>query len=364
MINTKKFLKVLTKNGINKYIGVPDSVLKNFLSIIPEKKNFISNNEGSAIAYGIGYFLATKKIPLVYLQNSGLGNAINPLVSIAHRHVYSIPLLLLIGWRGSPNLEDEPQHQTQGKITKSFLKLLGIRTIILKNDKDLGRISNLISYSYKNNSSVAILIENGKLDKTKKKNLIKNNFEIKRIFFLEKLLKKINKKCKIISTTGFTSRELFQLRLNKDLKNGSDFYMVGGMGHASNVALGYSKYSKKKTIVLDGDGSFLMHLGGLVNSGVDGNKNYKYILLNNSCHESVGSQKTLINRLNIKLLSKGLGFNHFIELKDINDIGRKIDQFLNSKKKVFMNVLIKEGSVKKLIRPKNFYKIRDKFIKD
>ena len=127
MINPKKFYKTIKNIGIKQYVGVPDSVLKHLLSIIPKKKNFISNNEGSAVAYGIGHYLSTKEIPLVYLQNSGLGNAVNPLISIAHKKVYSIPLLLLIGWRGAPNSNDEPQHQVQGEVTKNFLKLLGIK---------------------------------------------------------------------------------------------------------------------------------------------------------------------------------------------------------------------------------------------
>ena len=365
MINTKKFLNTIKNNGITQYIGVPDSVLKNFLSIIPEKKNFISNNEGSAVAYGIGYFLATKKIPLIYLQNSGLGNAINPLISIAHPKVYSIPLLLLIGWRGSPSSNDEPQHQAQGIITKSFLKLLGIKTLILKQDKDLNKIKNLIKFAKKNNKPIAILIANGKLNKVfKKKSLNKNNSNIKRIIFLEHLLKKISKNYKLVSTTGYTSRELYQIRKNKNLNKGSDFYMVGGMGHASNVALGYSKNSNKKVVVIDGDGSFLMHLGSLVNSGVIGNNNYKYILLNNSCHESVGSQKTLIDKINLKLLSKGFGFKNYIELKNQKEMENKIKRFVKSKKKVFMNVRIKEGSIKSLMRPKNLHKIKDTFIKN
>ncbi len=365
MINTKKFLSILSKIGITQCVGVPDSVLKNFLSIVPENKNFISNNEGSAVAYGIGYFLATKKIPLIYLQNSGLGNAINPLVSIAHPKVYSIPLLLLIGWRGSPSSKDEAQHLAQGKITKDFLKLLGIKTLILKKNNDLKKINKLVQFAKKNKKPVAILVENKKFEKvSKKKSLKRNNFDIKRIVFLEHLLKKISKNYRLISTTGYTSRELFQLRRDKNLKKGSDFYMVGGMGHASNVALGYSKNSKKKILVIDGDGSFLMHLGGLVNSGVKGDNNYKYILLNNYCHESVGSQKTLINKVDLKLISRGIGFNNYIEIKNEKEINKKIDQFINSKKKVFMNVRIKEGSINGLIRPKNLSKIKDIFIKN
>lgn len=176
MINPIKLLNTFKRLGITQYVGVPDSVLKHFLTVIPENKNFTSNNEGSAIAYGIGHYLSTKNIPLIYMQNSGLGNAINPLISIAHKKVYSIPLLLLIGWRGSPNSNDEPQHQAQGEVTKAFLKLLGVKFTVIKSDNDFVKIKKLIKYAKKNNSSVAILIENGIFKKSndqEKKNIIK-----------------------------------------------------------------------------------------------------------------------------------------------------------------------------------------------
>ena len=363
MINPKKFYKTIKNIGIKQYVGVPDSVLKHLLSIIPKKKNFISNNEGSAVAYGIGHYLSTKEIPLVYLQNSGLGNAVNPLISIAHKKVYSIPLLLLIGWRGAPNSNDEPQHQVQGEVTKNFLKLLGIKFIIINQDKDLSKIKNLINYAKKNNKPVAILIKNNKFEKVlKPKKITNNKSEIKRILFLENLLHNIGKRDKIISTTGYTSRELYQIRLNKKLKKGKDFYMVGGMGHASNVALGVSKNLKNKVIILDGDGSLLMHLGSLVNCGAISGKNFKYILLNNYSHESVGSQKTLIDKVNLKFLSKAIGFEEFLEIKRKNDINKKIKFFLKTKKKTFLNVEIIEGSIPGLLRPKKFIKIKEMFM--
>ena len=363
MIDPNKLYKILIKNNINKFIGVPDSVLKHFLSIIPKNKNLVSNNEGSAIAYGIGYHLSTKKIPLIYLQNSGLGNAINPLISIAHKKVYSIPLVLLIGWRGSPNIKDEPQHQAQGEVTKNFLKLLGIKYIIISGDKDFLKIKDLVEFARNKSEPVAILVENRKFEKVDNKNSInKNDSNIKRISFLEILLKNIKKNSKIVSTTGYTSRELHQLRINKNLKNGSDFYMVGGMGHASNVALGFANNSKNQVIALDGDGSLLMHLGSMVNCGALSKKNYKYILLNNSSHESVGSQKTLIDKTNLNLLSKGFGFESYIEIKDIRKADKKIKFLLKSNKKIFMNVKIMEGSIPNLSRPKKFTDIKKKFM--
>ena len=157
MIYAEEILKILKKNGVNFFSGVPDSVLKNFSKALPEKNNhIIAVNEGNAVSLGIGYHLATKKIGCVYLQNSGLSNAINPIISIADKKVYSIPLILIIGWRGSPRRPDEPQHQTKGKITLQLLKLLKIKYCIIKNKKDLTKFKKLISLSKKNSNIVGI----------------------------------------------------------------------------------------------------------------------------------------------------------------------------------------------------------------
>ena len=147
MISPLKLLKQLKSHKISFFCGVPDSVLKNFTNTIDADKsvkNIISTNEGSAISLGIGYNLSKNLLPCVYMQNSGLGNAINPLISIADKKVYSIPMLLMIGWRGAPNQKDEPQHEVQGKITLKILDLLKIDYLVIKNDSDLKKISSLL----------------------------------------------------------------------------------------------------------------------------------------------------------------------------------------------------------------------------
>ena len=169
MILAEKIYKNFKKNNINFYTGVPDSVLKNILQLFKKKENFIAANEGSAVAQAIGYYLAKKKLPLVYLQNSGLGNAINPLISIAHSKVYSVPMMLMIGWRGAPKTKDEPQHMAKGSITLSILKLLNIKYKIINNDNDLIYIKKLKQYSLKKNKIVAILFKNKKIIRKFKK---------------------------------------------------------------------------------------------------------------------------------------------------------------------------------------------------
>ena len=206
--------------------------------------HFITSNEGSAVALAIGHHLATKKIACVYMQNSGLGNAINPLISIAHKKVYSIPMLLLIGWRGSPGIKDEPQHEVKGSITTKILKLLNIKYGVIKKDKDLKLISKLINFAKQNNQPVACLIPKNILKSEKRKNKDKTKLTgIKRELAITSVLNLVSKKDKIIATTGFTSRELHQIEKN-DFKKGNDFYMVGGMGHSSMVSLGSDENKK------------------------------------------------------------------------------------------------------------------------
>ena len=223
---------------------------------------------------GIGYYLETKKVPCIYMQNSGLGNAINPLISIAHKKVYSIPMVLLIGWRGASGEIDEPQHMIKGKITKKLLQLLNIKSCVLNKVSDLNKLDLLIKNSRKNNSIVACLVKNKTLttnSRVKKKNIKQENID--RDKFILNLLKSINKKAKIISTTGYTSRAVMKARLDSNLNKGKDFYMVGGMGHSLSVALGMSLQSKNEVICLDGDGSILMHMGSLFSGGFNKNIN-------------------------------------------------------------------------------------------
>ena len=367
MILAENLIKIFNKNKINFFTGVPDSTLKKFTAILDKLKkdrHIISTNEGSAVSLAIGYYLSTKKLACVYFQNSGLGNAINPLVSIAHSKVYSIPMLLIIGWRGVPNSEkDEPQHITQGKITKRMLKLLNIKTCVLESDKNFKQLLNLITYSKKNNRPVACLIKRNILTSKKKTVSKKRNTQgIERSYVIEKILKNINKKTRIVSTTGYTSRELYQIRKNKNLSQGRDFYMVGGMGHSSMVTLGISLQSKQETLCIDGDGALLMHLGSLNINANFGKKNFKHILLNNSAHESVGGQKTLADKIDFKKLTLGLGYKKFFNINNKILFEKKLKKFLNSQGPSFLEIKIKLGTLKNLIRPKNLISIKKKFL--
>ena len=296
------------------------------------------------------------------MQNSGLSNALNPLISIANKKVYSIPLILIIGWRGSPRVKDEPQHKVKGKITLEILKLLNIQYTIVRTKNDLIKFNKQIKNAKKNNDIIACLLEQGTLENNVNKKR-KDFYKLDKEYFLKILIESLNKNTKIISSTGYNSRELMYLRKKYNLKKSKDFYMVGGMGHTVSVALGYSLSSNKKIICIDGDGSLLMHLGSIKTAGTFANKNFKYILLNNNSHDSVGGQNTYANKVDFKNLSKSLGFEKFYSIKSKKNLKKITKNFLFTNSLNFLEVKISNNKIKKLPRPTNLIKIKKLFMK-
>ena len=363
MITSHKFLNILKKKKINFFAGVPDSVLKNLNYLIKKdfKKNlFVCANEGQAVSLAIGHYLSTKTIPCVYLQNSGLGNAINPLISIADKNVYKIPMLMIIGWRGSPFKKDEPQHYKQGIETKAFLKNLGIKYLVVKNDSDLLKVPKIIDDIKKSKNIKALLIPNNFLTKVKEKKFLNKN-KVERYIFLKKLINLTDKNYALFSTTGYTSREHYEITKNE--KNlAKNFFITGGMGHSSSIALGYALSTKKKVICLDGDGSVLMHLGALHLIGLKNKNNFKHIMFNNFVHESVGKQNTFSEKIDFKNLVYSLGYKDYQLIKHDTNLIKQIKVFLNKKGPAFLEVLIKVRDDQNLSRPDNFKKILEKFL--
>ena len=209
--------------------------------------------------------------------------------------------------------------------------------------------------------TVECLIQSNTIEKKlEKKPTKKNKISLKRLEVIKEILKKIDSKTNIVSTTGFTSRELMEIR--KKEKKGNDFYMVGGMGHSAGVSLGISINSSKETICLDGDGSLIMHLGSLATIGYSGKKNFKHILFNNNAHESVGGQTTNLDKLKFEKIIKGLGYKKYIFVKNKKNLKSKINFFLKSSGPIFMEVIISQGSVKNLMRPGDLVKIKKSFM--
>ena len=366
MIKVNSLINLLKKNNSDFFTGVPDSVLSelsSFLQNKTKKNHIIATNEGAAVSLGIGHYLSTNNMPCIYMQNSGLSNALNPLISIAHDKVYSIPLILIIGWRGSPRIKDEPQHNVKGKITENILKLLNIKYTIIRSNTDLTKFDKQIKAAKKKSTIVACLIEQGTLEKIKRVSKKNDFYKLDKEFFLKTLLQTLDKNTKIVSSTGYNSREIFYLRNKYKIKNSSDFYMVGGMGHTASVALGYSLSNKKKTICIDGDGSFLMHLGSIKTAGTFANKNFKYILLNNNSHDSVGGQNTYANDINFEKLSKSLGFKKFYSINNDKNLKKNIQNFLKGSSLGFLEVKVSNSKIKKLPRPTDLIKIKKIFMK-
>ena len=247
MTNPSLFFKKLNNNGINFFVGVPDSLLKNFTDFILKKSkpknNIIAVNEGTAVAIAAGYNISSKKIPFVYLQNSGLGNLINPLLSLTDKKVYKIPMIIMVGWRGEPNKVDEPQHLTQGKSTLDLIRATKKKVQILdgNEEKDISKLLKAIKITKKEKEPTFLLVKKNtfsqtlsKINKTETKKLISREVAI------EEIIKNFNKNYKIISTTGMISRELYEIRKNNNQKIFNDFLVVGSMGHASQIELGMS----------------------------------------------------------------------------------------------------------------------------
>jgi phosphonopyruvate decarboxylase len=221
---------------------------------------------------------------------------------------------------------------------------------------------NKLNQPKKNKSIVACLIEQGTLKKSKNTKKKKDFYNLNKEFFLKNLLDNLKKNTKIISSTGYNSRELMYLREKYKFNNSDDFYMVGGMGHTSSVALGYSLFSKKNTVCIDGDGSLLMHLGSIKTAGTFANKNFKYVLLNNNTHDSVGGHSTYANDVNFEKLSKSLGFKKFYSINNQKNLKKIIKKFLSEKKLSFLEVKVTNSNIKNLPRPTDLIKIKNKFL--
>lgn len=356
MISPKQFFNCLKSENIFFFSGVPDSLLADFCAYLEDnvlkEKHIIAANEGNALAIATGYYLATEKFPVVYMQNSGLGNIINPITSLTDSEVYKIPILLIIGWRGEPGIKDEPQHVKQGKITESQLKLLGIPFLKLNSNSDPNvEVKKAINLLKETNSPVALLVSKNTFSTYKVINKLVNQSKISREEAITEILSFISMSDLVISTTGKASREVFQFRKSNNQPQ-RDFLTVGSMGHASSIALGVAIATpKKKVICLDGDGALLMHMGSLAIIASIKPKNFIHVLLNNSCHESVGGQPTVANNIDFKKLSKSLGYISYFFAENKMELQNILIKYLNKAGPMFIEIRIKKGSRDNLARP-------------
>ena len=360
MIEVKEFYNELINNDISFFTGVPDSLLKSFCAYIKDnvssEKNIVSANEGNAIGLASGYYLSTRKIGLVYMQNSGLGNAVNPLASLADKLVYSIPMLLIIGWRGEPNKKDEPQHKKQGLITTETLEMLGIKYEILdeatNNDEMRLKVKKAYSYMKENNEPYALIIKKDTFDEYKLKNNTVFDFEMTREEAIEIVVSKMKENSATVSTTGMASRELFELREKHKENHSKDFLTVGSMGHASQIALGIALSNEDKDVYcIDGDGALLMHLGGLAIIGNQAPKNFRHILINNGAHDSVGGQETVGFKIDTLAIAKACGYKDCYSCSSKVDLSNLSQRIATIEGPVLLEIKVKKGARKDLGRP-------------
>lgn len=328
MVSPEVFVNTLREKNIGFFAGVPDSLLKNVCAYItdniPEENNIITANEGAAVGVACGHYLTTGEVPVVYMQNSGIGNAVNPLLSLADEKVYSIPLLLLIGWRGEPGVHDEPQHVKQGEVTLNLLESMGIPYIILPDEDSeaANEVKKIADACMAASKPHAIVVRKGTFGKYELKNKVSaSSFPLSREEAMKVVVDRLPQNAVVVSTTGKLSRELFEYRESKGESHKRDFLTVGSMGHSSSIALGIALADKKRPVYcFDGDGAFIMHLGALSNIGKLAPGNYTHILFNNGAHESVGAQPTLGFFIDAEKIARGCGYKHTCTCESREDI--------------------------------------------
>ena len=344
--------------GISFFTGVPDSLLKSFCAYASDElssdEHIIAANEGSSIAIASGHYLATTKPSLVYMQNSGIGNAVNPLLSLASPEVYSIPMIVMIGWRGEPDRKDEPQHMLQGQIMPQFLNSMNIPWFELSpKTKDSGKvIQEAIAGMTKSSCPVVILVKKNTFEDYNSKNLTSSLNLLSREAAIQILAKNLNSNDLIVSTTGMASRELYEYRQSSGGILGEDFLTVGSMGHASSIAAGIALgRPEKKVICIDGDGALLMHMGAVGVIGQSNLPNFIHIVLNNGAHDSVGGQPTVGLDINLPKIAKACGYKVTSSVSEERDIIDELLRMNGEKGPSFLEVIIGKGSRPNLGRP-------------
>ncbi len=358
MINCKQFYDKLTEKGIDFFAGVPDSLLKDFCAYITDnvssENHIITANEGGAVALAAGHYLATGKIGLVYMQNSGQGNAVNPLTSLADPDVYSIPLLMIIGWRGEPGKKDEPQHEKQGKITLTILETLGINYDILPDDMEDAEksLDDAVKYMTEHNAPFALVIQKGTFEPYALQNKVQTSYDLNREGAIKLVTNQLDSRDIVISTTGKTSRELREYRLELAHSLEKDFLTVGSMGHASQIALAIAlRKPDRQVYCLDGDGAAIMHMGGLAIIGSKSPKNLKHIIFNNGAHDSVGGQPTVGFEIDFPAIAKTCGYKKVMSAEKTKDITEKIQQLRLCEGPALLEIKVNKGARKDLGRP-------------
>lgn len=352
----RKFIQILSSDF---YTGVPDSQLRalcDYLMVAygtDPRHHIIAANEGNAVGLAAGYYLATGKLPVVYLQNSGIGNITNPVASLLNEKVYGIPCLFVIGWRGEPRVQDEPQHIFQGEQTLAMLESLGIPSFVLSGEtaetevrEAMKEFRTLLAQG----RQAAFVVRKGALTFDGRAEYGNHN-----AMYREEVIRHITAAAgddPIVSTTGKASRELFEIREANGQGHGFDFLTVGSMGHSSSIALGIAlNRPEKKIWCVDGDGAVLMHMGAMAVIGANSPKNLVHIVINNSSHETVGGMPTVAEQIHLTQIAKGCGYSHVICVSDFEKLDKALQEAKKTDALSFIEVKCAIGSRRNLGRP-------------
>lgn len=362
MLLSEDFLSDLAALGVESFFGVPDSLLSSLIVGIETRAQQgkcrfeVAADEGAAVGLAIGNYLGTKTPSVVFMQNSGLGNAVNPLTSLANNRVYGIPMLLLVGWRGEMTsegqLKDEPQHVFQGEITCDMLELLDVPYGVIGGDDDADSVRSLVAdlvrQSVEESKPVALVIRKGTFAAAEKANGEKVNLPLREDAIREALGAVGH--TPIVATTGKISREVYEVQKGHGL-GGPSFLSVGGMGHAVMIATGVAmSAAARKVVCFDGDGAILMHAGSLATASRQ--KNLIHVAFNNRVHDSVGGQVTAGPEADLSHLARALGYQSATRVESLEDIGPTIAQAMDADHASFVEIMVAPGARPDLGRPK------------
>ena len=348
MVDQKEFLGKLIANDVNFFTGVPDSYLNDFcmeiLHSVPKDKHVIAANEGNAIALAAGYYFGNGGVPLVYMQNSGMGNAVNPLVSLCDKNVYPVPMVLVIGWRG-PGEESHPQHKVQGEITTKLLDDMNIPYVVLTEENAIEAAKWAPVTAKESMGPVALVVNKGILTAKNKVPYKDESYPLSREEAMNIVLSCAPENAIYSATTGRASRELHALRDMRGEDHAHDFLNVGSMGHASSVAAGMAlACPDKKVICFDGDGAAIMHMGSWTTDGKMQLKNFLHIILNNGVHESVGGQPTAGRIIDFTAIAKACGYATVdYSVEDEDSLKKAVKELISLDKPGFIDVHIHAG---------------------
>ena len=361
MIHPHEFDSFLrSKLDIDSYFGVPDSVLQPFCRYLVtaygvSDRHIVGVNEGSCVALSAGRYLSTGRSACVYMQNSGLGNAVNPVLSLISPEVYNIPVLFVIGWRGAPGEKDEPQHIAQGSRTIQMLSLLGLDYAVLDENSSIADITETADH-FKSllacGNSVAFLVRKGAFEAVEYTE-VDTGFSLQREQTLEKIISAFPGDV-FFGTTGVTSREIFEIRERMGMPHCNDFLSVGSMGHTSSIALGAATGLNRPLRIwcLDGDVAALMHMGAMASIGAINADGYIHVLLNNAEHESVGKIPTIGGQIDFCGIARACGYSNAIKVQtkeELKDVLKEIGNAVSGS--VFVEICIASGARKDLGRP-------------